>query len=86
MSQGLNPLEANVEDIKQWQAMDPTLAKAREEAANEGSEGDIRVGFYYSDGLLYRVNHVRYTKRVAPNTPLEPRWSPCLWLNSHSSK
>ena len=34
--------------------MDPTLAKAREEAVNEGSEGDIRVGFYYSDGLLYQ--------------------------------
>ena len=34
--------------------MDPTLAKAREKAVNEGSEGDIQVGFYYSDGLLYR--------------------------------
>ena len=86
MPQGLNPLEANAEDIKQWQAMDPTLAKAREKAVNEGSEGDIRVGFYYSDGLFYRVNHVRYAKRVTPNTPLELRWSPCLSLNSHSSE
>ena len=33
--------------------MDPTLAKACEEAVSEGSEGDIQVGFYYSDGLLY---------------------------------
>ena len=40
--------------IKLWQAADPTLAKAREEAGNEESEKDIRVGFYYSDGLLYR--------------------------------
>ena len=40
-SWGLNPLEANVDDIKHWQAMDPTLAKACEEAVNEGSEGDI---------------------------------------------
>ena len=54
MPQGLNPLEANVDDIKLWQAADPTLAKAREEAGNEESEKDIRVGFYYSDGLLYR--------------------------------
>ena len=54
MTQGLNPLEVNVDDIKQWQAMDPTLAKACEEAVNEGSEWDIRVGFYYSDGLLYQ--------------------------------
>ena len=37
--QGLNPLEANVNNIKQWQAMDLTLAKAREEAVNEGSAG-----------------------------------------------
>ena len=50
----LNPLDANVDDIRQWQAMDPTLAKACDEAGNEESEGDIRVGFYYSDGLLYR--------------------------------
>ena len=41
MPQGLNPLEANVDNIKQWQAMDPTLAKACEETVNEGSEGDI---------------------------------------------
>ena len=54
MPQGLNPLEANVDDIKLWQAADLTLAKAREEAGNEESEKDIRVGFYYSDGLLYR--------------------------------
>ena len=54
MPQGLNPLEANVDDIKLWQAADPTLAKAREEAVNEESEKDIRVGFYYSDGVLYR--------------------------------
>ena len=37
----LNPLEANVDDIRQWQAMDPTLATARDEAGNEESEGDI---------------------------------------------
>lgn len=43
--QGLNPLEANVDNMRQWQAMDPTLAKAHEEAVNEGSEGDIQVGF-----------------------------------------
>ena len=121
--------------------MDPTLAKAHDEAGNEESEGDIRVGFYYSDGLLYwkwrpegsaegdvrtckqlvlpqqcrlpvlhlahdvpmaghmgitrtkdcllqryywpgiftvTVDHVRYVRRVTPNIPLEPRWSPCL--------
>ena len=50
----LNPLDANVDDIRQWQAMDPTLAKAHDEAENEESEGDIQVGFYCSDGLLYR--------------------------------
>ena len=33
--------------------MDPTLAKAREEAVSEGSKEDMRVGFYYNDGLLY---------------------------------
>ena len=33
--------------------MDPTLAKARDEAGNKMSEGDIRVGYYYGDGLLY---------------------------------
>ena len=54
MPQGLNPLEANVDDIKLWQAADPTLAKARKEAVNEESEKEIRVGFYYSDGMLYR--------------------------------
>ena len=52
--EGSNPLQANVDNIRQWQAMDPTLAKARDKAGNEKSEGDIRVGFYYSDGLLYR--------------------------------
>ena len=46
-------LEVNVDNIRQWQAMDPTLVKACDEAGNEASEGDIRVGFYYSDGLLY---------------------------------
>ena len=50
MPQGLNPLEANVDDIKLWQAADP---KAHEEAVNEEAEKDIRVGFYYSDGVLY---------------------------------
>ena len=48
----LNPLEAKVDNIRQWQAMDPTLAKARDEARNEESEGDIRVGFYYSDSVV----------------------------------
>ena len=33
--------------------MKPTLAKAHDEAGNKESEGDIRVGFHYSDGLLY---------------------------------
>ena len=32
MPQGLNPLEANVDDIRQWQAVDPILAKAHKEA------------------------------------------------------
>ena len=41
MPQGLNPLEANVDDIKLWQAADPTLAKAQEETVNEESEKDI---------------------------------------------
>ena len=41
MPQGLNLLEANVDDIRQWQAVDPTLAKAREEAVSGGSEEDI---------------------------------------------
>ena len=39
-------------DIRQ--AMDPTLAKAHKEAVSEGSESDIWVGFYYSDGLFYQ--------------------------------
>ena len=43
--QGLNPLEVNVDDMRQWQVMDPTLAKAHEGAVNEASEGDIQVGF-----------------------------------------
>ena len=34
-------LEANVDGIRQWEAMDPTLAKACDEAGNEESEGDI---------------------------------------------
>ena len=46
-----NPLQASVDEIKQWQAMDPTLAKPREAAENEESE--VRVGFYYQNGLLY---------------------------------
>ena len=50
--QELSPLEANADDIRQWQAIDPTLAKARDEAREE--ESDDRVGFYYSNGLLYR--------------------------------
>ena len=53
MPEELNPLEANVDDIRQWQAMEPTLAKACDKAGNEEPEGDIEVGFYYSDGLLY---------------------------------
>ena len=32
MPQELNPLEANVDDIRQWQSTDPTLAKAHGEA------------------------------------------------------
>ena len=38
--------------MRQWQATDPTLAKARDGAKEE--ESDDRVGFYYHDGLLYR--------------------------------
>ena len=41
MPQELNPLEANVNGIKQWQAMDPTLVKACDAAGNEESEGGI---------------------------------------------
>ena len=51
-SQEFDPLQANVNDIKQWQIMDPTLARAREAA--EENETDARVGFYYENGLLYR--------------------------------
>ena len=47
-----NPLEATVEHIKQWQAQDPTLQKARETVGEAVSKD--RVGFYYEDGLLYR--------------------------------
>ena len=49
--QDSDPLQAKVEDIKQWQ-LDPTLAKAQEAA--EDGESDARVGFYYNNGLLYR--------------------------------
>ena len=52
MPQELNPLEANADNMRQWQATDPTLAKARDEAKEE--ESDDRVGFYYQNGLLYR--------------------------------
>ena len=51
-SQESDPLQANVGDVKQWQAMDPTLARAREAA--EDSESDAWVGFYYQNGLLYQ--------------------------------
>ena len=47
-----SPLEATVQHIKQWQAQDSTLQKARE-TVGEGDSKD-RVGFYYEDGLLYR--------------------------------
>ena len=47
-----SPLEATVEHIKQWQAQDPTLQKARETVGEADSKD--RVGFYYEDGLLYR--------------------------------
>ena len=47
--QGLDPLGASADDIKQWQATDP---KARDEAEEEETED--RVGFYYNNGLLYR--------------------------------
>ena len=45
-------LEATAEDIRRWQAQDPTLQKVREEAGDAGS--DLQVGFYYEDGLLHR--------------------------------
>ena len=45
-------LEANADEIRQWQTTDPTLTRVRDEAGEEGS--DVRVGFYYHDGLLYR--------------------------------
>ena len=38
--------------MRQWQATDPTLAKARDGAKEE--ENDDRVCFYYQNGLLYR--------------------------------
>ena len=41
----------SVEHIKQWQAQDPTLQKARETVGEAVSKD--RVGFYYEDGLLY---------------------------------
>ena len=47
-----SPLEANADDIRQWQTTDPTLTRVRDEAGEE--ESDVRVGFYYHDGLLYR--------------------------------
>ena len=47
-----SPLEATIEHIKQWQAQDPTLQKARETVGEAVSKD--RVGFYYEDGLLYR--------------------------------
>jgi len=47
-----NPLEANADGIRQWQATDPTLTKVRDEAWEDRS--DVRVGFYCHDGLLYR--------------------------------
>ena len=50
--QELNPLEANADTMRQWQATDPTLAKACDMAKND--ESDDRVGFYYNSGLLYR--------------------------------
>ena len=50
--QDLNPLEANADTMRQWQATDPTLAKARDGAKEE--ENDDRVGFYNQNGLLYR--------------------------------
>jgi len=30
-----NPLEANADDIRQWQATDPTLAKVRDDAGRQ---------------------------------------------------
>ena len=50
--QELNPLEANADMMRQWQATNPTLAKACDMAKND--ESDDRVGFYYNNGLLYR--------------------------------
>ena len=47
-----NPLEANADTMRQWQATDPTLAKAQDGAKDE--ENDVRVGFYYNNGLLHR--------------------------------
>jgi len=41
-----------VDDIRQCQATDPTLTNVRNEAGEE--ESNVRVGFYYHDGLLYR--------------------------------
>ena len=38
--------------MRQWQATDPTLAKAGDMAKND--ESDDRVSFYYNNGLLYQ--------------------------------
>ena len=70
-----SPLEANADDIRQWQTTDPTLTRVRDEAGEEGS--DVRVGFYYHDGLLYRKwrpegsseGDVRTSKNVTPAVP-----------------
>jgi len=50
-SQESDPLQANVNDMKQWQIMDPTLARAWKAA--EENEMDARVGFYHENGLFY---------------------------------
>ena len=51
-SKEFNPLKANADNMRKWQATDPTLAKAHDGAKEK--ESDDRVGFYYHNGLLYQ--------------------------------
>ena len=48
----IQSFRANADDIRQWQAADSTLTKARDEAREK--KGEERVGFYYFNGLLYQ--------------------------------
>lgn len=71
-------MEADPEELKQWQQQDPSLVKVRELAGEQTEEPDGRVYFFSREGLLPELEAGRYqcwgrtelrTIGVAPEVP-----------------